>query len=110
MTSSSHRNKSKAARWLERILLALGLAGIGIWAGSKIIPALWQAKENRAFDQAAVTPSLKAKPSIENGGVVGRLSIPRLELSSIVREGDDETTLSLALGHIPSTAFPGQSG
>jgi len=28
----------------------------------------------------------------------------------MVREGDGEDTLSLALGHIPSTAFPGQPG
>jgi sortase A len=28
----------------------------------------------------------------------------------MVREGDDEGTLQLALGHIPSTALPGQPG
>jgi sortase A len=31
-------------------------------------------------------------------------------LGEIVREGDGERTLSLALGHIPGTALPGQGG
>jgi len=52
---------------------------------------------------AAVTP-------VSPDGVVGRLSIPRLGLSAIVRDGDSDNTLRVALGHIPSTAFPGQSG
>jgi len=43
-------------------------------------------------------------------GVVGRLTIPRLGLSAIVRDGDTDATLRVALGHIPSTAFPGQNG
>jgi sortase A len=42
--------------------------------------------------------------------VVGRLAIPRLGLSAIVRDGDSDATLRVALGHIPSTAFPGQTG
>jgi len=46
----------------------------------------------------------------DRDGLVGRLTIPRLHLSAMVREGADETTLSLALGHIPGTALPGQNG
>ena len=49
-------------------------------------------------------------PKIGKHGLVGRLTIPRLHLSAMVREGDDERTLQLALGHIPSTALPGQPG
>jgi sortase A len=97
---------------LERALLFAGLAALGVWAGSKAIPALWQAWENRAFDIAVreAPPPATRTPRLENGHLVGRLSIPRLHLSSMVREGDDEVTLSLALGHIPSTALPGQAG
>ncbi len=46
----------------------------------------------------------------DKDGLVGRLTIPRLHLSAMVREGADETTLDLALGHIPGTALPGQNG
>jgi len=49
-------------------------------------------------------------PPIENNALLGRLSIPRLDLHAMVREGVDEKTLGLALGHIPGTALPGQSG
>ncbi len=99
---------------MERILLLAGLAALGVWAGSKAIPMLWQAWENREFDQEAHTGPAPVSPSpsprLENGRLVGRLSIPRLNVSSMVREGDDEVTLSLALGHIPSTALPGEAG
>jgi LPXTG-site transpeptidase (sortase) family protein len=42
--------------------------------------------------------------------VVGRLSIPRLHIKSVVREGDSDGVLALTLGHIPGTALPGQTG
>jgi sortase A len=47
---------------------------------------------------------------LDKEGLVGRLAIPRLHLSAMVREGADEKTLGLALGHIPGTALPGQKG
>lgn len=112
-------SRNKARKWLERTLLTAGVLGLGAWAGSKIIPPLWQAWQNGVFERelhsrlgtrqsepSAVAP----KRRVENGHVLGRLSIPRLQISSMVREGDDETTLSLALGHIPGTAFPGEAG
>jgi sortase A len=42
--------------------------------------------------------------------IVGRLEIPRLNLSAMVREGASERTLSRAVGHIPGTALPGVQG
>ena len=42
--------------------------------------------------------------------VVGRLTIPRLRLTAMVRQGVEEDTLRVALGHIPGTAMPGQIG
>ena len=42
--------------------------------------------------------------------LIGRLSVPRLRLSAMVREGIDRNTLQLAIGHIPATALPGQAG
>jgi sortase A len=46
----------------------------------------------------------------EPRSVIGRLDIPRLNLSVMVREGADERTLSRAVGHIPGTALPGKIG
>lgn len=42
--------------------------------------------------------------------LIGRIEIPRLHLRAIVREGAGANTLSLTAGHIPGTAFPGQTG
>ena len=44
------------------------------------------------------------------GSSVGRLDIPRLGVSAVVRAGSDARTLRLAVGHIPGTALPGQTG
>ncbi|MDQ2947981.1 MAG: class D sortase [Acidobacteriota bacterium] len=43
-------------------------------------------------------------------GVIGRILVPRLQLSAMVREGVEDDTLRRAVGHIPSTALPGQVG
>jgi len=50
------------------------------------------------------------RPTIGPDGLIGRVTIPRLKLSAIVREGTGEKTLSLAAGHIPGTALPGAKG
>jgi sortase A len=42
--------------------------------------------------------------------VIGRLQIPRLQLTAMVREGADGKTLHHAVGHIPGTALPGAFG
>ncbi|HEY2016645.1 MAG TPA: class D sortase [Bryobacteraceae bacterium] len=65
--------------------------------------------------QAQAPPTITVEPREKtapppNNGLLGRLAIPRLHLSAMVREGIGEDTLSLALGHIPSTALPGQTG
>jgi sortase A len=50
----------------------------------------------------------EASPAMRS--VIGRLEIPRLNLSVMVREGADERTLRRAVGHIPGTALPGKLG
>lgn len=56
------------------------------------------------------TVSLQTKRSLKTDDLIGRLSIPRLHLRAIVREGVGRGTLGVALGHIPGTALPGQDG
>jgi len=43
-------------------------------------------------------------------GVLGRLEIPRLGIDAIVRVGADKHTLARAVGLVPGTARPGESG
>ena len=42
--------------------------------------------------------------------MIGRLEIPRVNVSVIVLEGADSSVLDVAAGHIPGTALPGLSG
>jgi sortase A len=42
--------------------------------------------------------------------VAGKIEIPRLRVSGEIREGADDDTLSVAVGHVPGTALPGPTG
>lgn len=42
--------------------------------------------------------------------LIGRISVPRLQLSAMVREGVGDDILRRAVGHIPSSPLPGQPG
>jgi len=42
--------------------------------------------------------------------LVGKIEIPRLNISAMGREGVDDRTLDIAAGHIPHTALPGKQG
>lgn len=113
--------------------LALGITCLGIYSYAWLARALYQTYEGREFDRiphraAAVVAyddeiapigsraarssrrsvSLSRRPSPT--ALIGRLSVPRLHLSVMVREGIDGNTLQLAVGHIPATALPGQAG
>lgn len=59
---------------------------------------------------SSTTPASPAPPHVAERSVIGRVEIPRLSLSEMIREGADSGTLSLAVGHIPSTSLPGQPG
>lgn len=54
-------------------------------------------------------PIPETKPPLPSS-LIGRLEIPRLDLSVMVREGADNGILRKAVGHIPGTALPGAIG
>jgi sortase A len=62
--------------------------------------------------QGVTTGSRTAGPAegALDEGVLGRIEIPRIGLSAIVREGDDDATLRKAVGFVPGTARPGEGG
>jgi sortase A len=49
-------------------------------------------------------------PPLSEEALIGRIKVPRLGLSTIVLEGDSDRVLSEAVGHVPGTALPGESG
>ncbi|MDQ2712375.1 MAG: class D sortase [Acidobacteriota bacterium] len=68
----------------------------------------------KAVDNIASPRAVQHVTTTENrpaeGEVIGRVSLARLNLSAIIREGVSDRTLSVAVGHVPTTALPGQSG
>ena len=108
------RRHSPVWRFLERILLVIGLISLGYFAYVVTESYLYQALENRELDailSSAPAPTVHvARPRPAPGSMIGRIEIPRLGVSAIIRAGSDARTLRLAVGHIPGTAFPGESG
>jgi sortase A len=108
------RPPGKGRIWLERFLLIAGIAGLAVWAYFSWGTQLWRNWQDRKFDEAVAkreeAPKPAPQPKPQEGSVVGRLSIPRLHIRSVVREGANDGVLSASLGHIPGTALPGESG
>jgi len=105
---------TRALLWLERLLLLTGAVALGYFLYVSIETRLYQAMENRELDTILASgppamPLLYAAPVIP-GSAIGRIEIPRLGVSSVIRAGVDARTLRLAVGHIPGTALPGHSG
>lgn len=63
----------------------------------------WLSRPSRIQIRAARPAAPLA--TLHPGDVLGELSVPRLHLSVMVREGDDARVLSFGAGHIPGTAL-----
>jgi sortase A len=105
---------SAVSRTLEAMLIAIGILSLGYFAYVSAESALYQAFEDQELDAILAerpAPSTTApRPAPRRTSVVGRIEIPRLEVAAIVRAGSDARTLQLAVGHIPGTALPGETG
>jgi len=106
-TRIARRTRAYAIRIICRVLfvlgsLALGYAGFGFGDSH-----LYQAVEIRKFERAA--GPTKAQIFAE-GDVLGEIQIPRLEMDSIVVQGDSNAALRRAIGHVSESALPGQQG
>lgn len=73
-----------------------------LFGGSKI-------KTNAPPEELPHPPSRAQRPLLPDM-LIGRMRIPRLGVTAMVREGADGKTLQRAVGHIPGTALPGNSG
>jgi len=116
--------RSRAAKWLEAILLVGAGVALG-WCGLVLLQRYdFQTAEQERLrretaertpvaipalpPEAPAAPAPAPAPSPRWGN--GMIEVPRLGISAMVREGDDDRTLRLAVGHIPGTAVPGEGG
>jgi sortase A len=106
-----------ALKWGQSALIVCGAALLG-YCGFVLVDAWnFQRRESADLDRQIrdrapqlASATLNSAPAAKVDGLIGRLSIPRIALSAIVVEGIGRTSLRRAVGHIPGTALPGQTG
>jgi sortase A len=105
-------------RWIERCLVIIGITCL-IWAGATSLSAIvYQVEQSVSLERRdhsldrseADRPAHGVETPVEASTPIGRLEIPRIGLSVVVAEGDDENTLKVAVGHLPDTPLPWQEG
>ena len=110
-------------RWSERLLIVFGVVCVAYCLYAYVEARLYQAFEDRELDEVLNSRTIAEPASAiaaprntperavpANGSVVGRIEIPRLGVSAVIRAGSDARTLRLAVGYIPGTALPGDAG
>lgn len=135
--SVRRESKRRSIRWWEYLFLFTGLIALDYYVWVSLDSTVAQAYESWSFDRQAQgrpvsfarflaaelgikvgDPAPPARPVPERRAafhpkplaVIGRILVPRLQLSAMVREGVGDDILREAVGHIPSTAFPGEPG
>jgi sortase A len=92
--------------------LVSGIVGL-TYAGYVFVDARnYQALEKTAFEAAQVKNARaneQERPPID-GAIMGEMEVARLGLKVIVVQGDSPTILQRAVGHLPGTALPGETG
>ncbi|OFW16150.1 MAG: hypothetical protein A3F70_02705 [Acidobacteria bacterium RIFCSPLOWO2_12_FULL_67_14] len=111
------QTRRRVLRWLERMLVVVGVVLLGYCGYVSLESWLYQRVANRELEVAMVGPPAavpspsRALPRIpQQGELIGRIEIPRLGLSAVIRAGTDDRTLRLAVGHISGTALPEDGG
>ena len=103
-----------ARKWIARSLIAVGMGCLG-WCAIVVTQAAMYQRDQRMLLnrmlRAPDPPSITPRPDrIGPGGLVGAIDIPRLHLSASVIEGDDDSALTLAVGHLSETPLPWEAG
>jgi sortase A len=102
--------------WIGRALIAIGLACLIVYSVVTVHTWRFQRAAKIKVDEMVtmerpVAPRAhvpnQPKP-LQTGEIIGRVDIPRLNLSAAVAEGDDDKTLRSAVGHLPDTPLPWQ--
>jgi sortase A len=108
----------RVVRWIERGLATIGVVCL-IWTGTVSMSAVAYQARQRALLERPISSAEELEANRLRdadvrptglAGSIGRLEIPRIGLSAVVAEGDDENTLKVAVGHLPDTPLPWQEG
>ena len=111
------RYGTRTAEWL---LFGAGVCLLSWYGVQRFHAAHYQSTAGAAIERQEITRPPDASigteridetPTAFPGGTpIGRLEVPRLQLSVVVADGDDDNTLAVAAGHLPDTPWPWQPG
>lgn len=106
------RRADRGMRRVEIGLWATGAVLLTAAVGVRADAGLYQWRAGRQLEQVIATPvpGAIARPALAEGTPLAKLRIPRLGLEAVVAEGVEESVLSRAVGHLPSSARPGETG
>ena len=101
-------------RWLARLLLAGG-AAVLLWvAANQALTLSYRLHYEAALDSMRTSPPTDegrtGPASLAIGEPIGTLEIARVGLSGVVVEGDEDSVLDRAIGHLPDTPLPWHTG
>ena len=100
--------------FLRGVLAAIAIVYLGCFGYVTARRMLYQLSATQIFVPASQGGGAHPVPPVaaraRGPQLLGRITVPRLDLSAMVNEGVDDNTLSLAIGHIPGTALPGPEG
>ena len=100
-------------RWLARLLIAGG-AAVLLWvAANQILTVSYRRHYEAALESMRTLPATEertAPSSLATGEPIGTLEIARVGLSGVVIEGDEDSVLDRAIGHLPDTPLPWHTG
>jgi sortase A len=114
MAEAADKPRLGIAVW-RRALLGVGLSLVAAATG---LLAFGEIESRRALEEidrqvAAASPrgeSRRLVGRVVEGELLGKISVPRLDLVAPVREGTSDATLRIGAGHVAGTALPGERG
>src|SRR5947209_5257128 len=90
---------------MTKIFLFIGFLCLGLYGFFVVQAHVRQsALEEELYQPVRVrVTATPVRSKLKEGDLFGRLEIPRLNLSVMVMEGDDDDILRLGAGHVPGT-------
>jgi sortase A len=108
------------ARFFQRLFFAVGFLVLGYVGADWLNSRLQQMRGNQELDRLLNRKELSEetmngqaplpKMTLPEGALVGRVEVPKLHLSAVVFQGTTNSILDKGVGHVDSTALPGQTG
>ena len=114
MLGKPDRSRHWMWSWIESCLWVAGFVAIGycafLWGRAEYDQTEGNWALERAFRDAPRAEGSASLRGTREGRLIGRIEIPRLDLSAVVFEGTSDDTLTRGVGHLTGSAAPGEPG